>query len=77
MQASASRCARVQAAHDEDAPAAEEGAAPAGPPAPLTAMERTAILNSLPEDERAAAAAAVGKLSGTDVKARIPGSQWV
>lgn len=59
-----------QAEHDEEAPAALEGGGDTAPLPPLSPAERTAVLNGLPEDERAAAAAAVGKLSGTDVKVR-------
>ena len=58
--------------HDEGAPEDAEGAAPATEPAlPLSAPERAAVLNGLPDDERGPAAAAVGALGAADADALV------
>jgi len=62
------RCALPQAAHDDSAPVAGAADAAAAHAPPLSAAERGAVLAGLPDDEREATAAVLGKLGGADVK---------
>ncbi len=58
----------LQAAHDDSAPTPDTADAAAAHAPPLSAAERGAVLAGLPDDEREATAAVLGKLGGADVK---------